>query len=147
MAPDHRNPTRPDRNRLSAVAADDADPMSLVGSYFHGQGGRFHAHQGCVVAEPARGVYLVEFFSWASGGSTQQRLVPIADMDEWLFYDDAEWMHNAYEDVSRRWERERQAAPDVPAPTDDELPQARTIAEAAAEFDRHRETGQIRRPW
>ena len=96
------------RNRLELAIARDADPQSLVGSFFHGQGGKFHAHQGCVVAEPAPGMYLVEFFSWLAGDSTNQQLVPIADMTEWLFYDTAEWMNNAYEHgVSQRWEKER----------------------------------------
>lgn len=99
---------KPDRNRLERAIAQDADPGSLVGSFFHGQGGRFHTNQGCIVAEPMPGIYLVEFFSWLMGESTNQQLVPIAQMTEWLFYDDAEWMTSAYEHgVQQRWDRER----------------------------------------
>jgi hypothetical protein len=96
---------RPDR--LSTVADQPFDPTSLVGSYFHSEAAR--GWHGCVVAEPAPGVYLVETFSWLSGSSHSQHLVRIEDMLDWQFYDDAEWMGDAYEHgVATRWERERE---------------------------------------
>jgi hypothetical protein len=102
------------RNRLEIAISQPADPGSLVGSFFHGQGGQFHSYQGCVVGEPSPGVYLVEFFGWIAGESTNQRLVRIDEMTEWLFYDDAVWMNNAYEHgVSQRWERQRKAAEQI----------------------------------
>lgn len=108
---DEPSSPRANRNRLDIAVSQDADPRSLVGSFFHGQAGRWHGHQGCVVGEPSPGVYLVEFFGWLGGDSTNQQLVPIGEMSEWLFYDDATWMNNAYEHgVSQRWERERKAA-------------------------------------
>ena len=80
---------------------------SLVGSYFHADGKR--GWQGCVVAEPSPGVYLVELFGWLAGDSTGQQLVRIEEMLHWTFYDNADWMNNAYTHggVKERWERER----------------------------------------
>lgn len=102
---------KPNHNRLSQLEGRSADPTTLVGSFFHGQGSKWHGTQGCVVAEPAPGMYLVEFFSWLLGDSTEQRLIPITDMTEWLFYDDAQWMSNAYDHgVAQRWENERNEA-------------------------------------
>lgn len=61
------------------------------------------------MAEPSPGVYLVELFDWVAGGSSAQMLVPIDDMFEWRFYDNAKWMQYAYEygGVKQQWERER----------------------------------------
>lgn len=86
---------------------------SLVGSFFHS--GARPGWQGCVVAEPAPGVYLVELFSWMMGQSTVQHLVRLDRMiDEgWRFYDDADWMNDAYEHggLQTLWDREREEAP------------------------------------
>ena len=82
---------------------------SLVGSFFHSDAER--GWQGCVVAEPAPGIYLVERFEWLVGGSSDQTLVRIEDMLGWQFYDDQEWMKNSYEKggVRQQWEEERAA--------------------------------------
>jgi hypothetical protein len=97
-------------DRISAMEGQTLDPGSLVGSYFHA--GVERGWQGCVVAEPAPGVYLVELFSWGVGGSTNQHLIAIETMvtEGWQFYDNAEWMRNAYEygGLHERWERERE---------------------------------------
>lgn len=98
------------RNRLLAAEVLPLLPDSLVGSYFHGTADK--AWQGCVVAEVAPQVYLVELFSWVMGDSTDQLLVPLAEMTGWVFYDDARWMNNAYNygGVAERWQREREDA-------------------------------------
>lgn len=95
------------RDRLLAAEALPLLPDSLVGSYFHGTADK--GWQGCVVAEVAPQVYLVELFSWFVGDSTSQHLVPLAEMTGWSFYDDARWMNDAYNyrGVAERWERER----------------------------------------
>jgi hypothetical protein len=94
------------RDRLAGVVDRPPEPTSLVGSYFHS--GWQQGWQGCVVAEPAPGVYLVERFSWLAGESLDQQLVPIGDMTDWQFYDTAEWMRNTYEHgLKHRWELER----------------------------------------
>ncbi len=93
------------RDRLSTAAKQALGPGSLVGSFFHSDAER--GWQGCVVAEPAPGVYLVETFEWLSGSSHDQQLVRFEDMYGWAFYDHAEWMGNAYDSsVQRRWQRE-----------------------------------------
>lgn len=103
--------THDPQDRLSQ-AVGSLVPASLVGSYFHS--GAVPGWQGCIVAEPAPGVYLVELFSWLTGDSTSQHLVPIDRMvaDGWQFYDIAEWMRNTYDHgLATRWERERDEDP------------------------------------
>lgn len=98
------NDPRPDR--LSTAVDFPFDPTSLVGSFFLSDHHR--GWQGCVVAEPAPGVFLVETFDWLLGAPHDQQLVPLAEMAGWTFYDDATWMTNAYDHgVSQRWQRER----------------------------------------
>jgi hypothetical protein len=94
-------------DRLSKVISKELAPDSLVGSYFHSDAER--GWQGCVVAEPAPGIYLVETFEWIVGSSHEQALVRIEDIVGWHFYDDAEWMKNAYEvgGLRQQWDHER----------------------------------------
>jgi hypothetical protein len=96
------------RNRLTSVAAQPVTSDSLVGSFFHADAQR--GWQGCVVAQPTPGVYLVELFGWGVADSPGQQVVRIEDMGEWTFYDTAEWMHRVWEQgaVTERWERERE---------------------------------------
>jgi hypothetical protein len=96
------------RNRLTSVAAQPVTTDSLVGSFFHANAER--GWQGCVVAQPMPGFYLVELFGWGAADSPGQQVVHIEDMREWTFYDTAEWMNRVYEHggVQERWERERE---------------------------------------
>jgi hypothetical protein len=92
------------KHRTAALEYRELGPDSLVGSFFHGSDSR--QWQGVVVAEPAPGIYLVELFDWLIGASTEQVLVRIDEMMDWHFYDDAEWMHNAYEhSIEHQWKR------------------------------------------
>lgn len=90
-------------SRVSDLDKCALKPDSLVGSYFHtftrGEDNkkRFQ-YQGCVVAEPHPGVYLVETFDWIVGAASCQYLKRIEDMSEWHFYDDDKWMNNYYHD-------------------------------------------------
>src|SRR5437588_5026791 len=96
--------SRDRQDRLSAVSEGNLAPDSLVGLFF--LTGATPGWQGCVVAEPAPGVYLVETFSWVMGESYEQNLVRLEDMLSWSFNDDDVWMRNAYEHgVAARWER------------------------------------------
>jgi predicted GIY-YIG superfamily endonuclease len=107
IALDTKGPKRSDR--LSQAENRPFTIDSLVGTFFLGTFDR--SIQGCVVAEPSPGVYLVETFSWIMGESYEQELVPIEAMAGWSFYDSAEWMKNAYEQgVGRRWEQQRAEA-------------------------------------
>lgn len=98
----------PKPDRLSAVLDTPFDPASLVGSYFLTDADR--GWQGCVVAEPSPGVYLVETFSWLHGGSHSQALVRLEEMAGWTFFDDAEWLRNTTSEIERRWDHERAAS-------------------------------------
>lgn len=94
------------RNRLEMMADRALEPGSLVGSFFHGTADR--SWQGCVVAEVAPQVYLVELFEWIAGSSSEQKLVRLEEMLGWRFYDDAKWMNNAYDNgVRQQWEAQR----------------------------------------
>lgn len=96
----------PRMDRLSAAADREFASDSLVGSFFHSADPP--GWQGCVVAEPHPGVYLVELFSWMMGESSNQELVTLAEMTDWQFYDTAEWMNNVYEHgLKQRWEHAR----------------------------------------
>ena len=110
----------PRTTRLDLAARMPLDAKSLVGSFFHSDAR--HGWQGCVVGEPSPGVYLVELLSWIDGGSTEQRLVRLDDMDKWTFYDTAEWMNyrHKYGGKQQQWEQERQAASE-PTSHDEQL--------------------------
>jgi hypothetical protein len=113
MTVDNDEDRKERRDRLSAATEREFMPSSLVGSFFHSDAER--GWQGCVVAEPAPGIYLVETFDWVLGmDSTGQMLVRLDDMAGWTFYDTAEWMRNAYEHggVRERWDRERKETKD-----------------------------------
>jgi hypothetical protein len=101
------NSERADR-LSSAGAIAELDPNSLVGSFFHSD--RKRHWQGCVVAEPANGVFLVELFNWVGPQfeSTYQRLVRLEEMMEWRFYDTADWMDHAFEQVVKKLWDERE---------------------------------------
>jgi len=96
-------------DRLFVATDLPFDPKSLVGSWFLSDHQR--GWQGCVVAEPAPGVYLVETLDWIIGAGYEQRLVPLAEMADWSFFDTADWMGTAYANgVRQRWDRERAEA-------------------------------------
>lgn len=78
-------------DRLSAVVDRPFHDGSLVGSFFHSD----HGWQGCVVAEVAPQMYLVELFEWIMGFSTVQRLIHLHKMTNWDFYDSADWLRNS----------------------------------------------------
>ena len=84
-------------DRLSQVTSMELSEGSLVGTYFHSFNPDGTVEwQGCIVAEPHTGYFLVETFDWSSGSSFCQHLVRIENMLTWRFYDDADWMRNAY---------------------------------------------------
>lgn len=106
--PDKQPKERADR--LSSAAERPLTSDSLVGSFFHSDAGR--GWQGCIVAEPMPGIYVAELFDWLVGASTHQELLRHEDMVGWQFYDDADWMRNAYDNgLKQQWERDRGEAP------------------------------------
>ncbi|WP_432855293.1 hypothetical protein ACQPXB_22025 [Amycolatopsis sp. CA-161197] len=106
MANSNGKPPRP--SRLETATSGGFYSATLVGSYFHSDAKR--GWQGCVVAEPTPGTYLVELFSWVMGESTDQQLVRLSEMSDWRFYDDAEWLRNSADAARSRWDRERESA-------------------------------------
>jgi len=99
------------KDRLSVVTDPTDAPFirdSLIGSYFLGD--VTAQYQGCVIAEPCPGIYLVELFDWLIGESSEQRLVKIERMMNWHFFDEHEWMRNAYRDrVGPGWRHAEKA--------------------------------------
>ena len=72
---------------------------ALVGKFFHSveADGKIK-WQGCILDMPAPGEYLVQLFEWLSGHPSIQRLASISQMENWLFYDDADEMISAYKE-------------------------------------------------
>jgi hypothetical protein len=70
----------------------------LVGKFFHSlnEQGKIQ-WQGCILAEPRTGWYLVQLFEWAMGEPSNQQLIAFKQMHDWLFYDCAEDMAHSYE--------------------------------------------------
>ena len=52
--------------------------------------------QGVVIGNPEPGWYLIQLFSHVTGNPTNQRLVRIDSMGEWLFFDDLDQMEYSY---------------------------------------------------
>jgi hypothetical protein len=52
--------------------------------------------QGVVIGNPEPGWYLIQLYSHLTGNPTNQRLVKIESMSEWLFFDDKEQMEYSY---------------------------------------------------
>ncbi len=78
----------------------------LVGKFFLGDDKR--QWQGVIEGEAAPGLFLVRTFSWITGGNSDQRLIDVKDMLDWVFFDDDEAMRNGYEHGRfHRWERVR----------------------------------------
>jgi hypothetical protein len=82
-----------DSNSLSLEAETATETERLVGKYFHAANEDNKVKwQGVVIGEPHPGWYLVQLFDWASGKPSVQRLVPIENMNAWLFYPDRDAM-------------------------------------------------------
>ena len=68
-------------------------PEKLVGKYFYSANENNKVEwQSVVIGEPHPGWYLVQLFDWVSGKPSVQRLVPIENMNAWLFYPDRDAM-------------------------------------------------------
>lgn len=91
------------RDNMTVESKFSAD--SLVGSFFHG-----NEWQGLVVAEPVKGIYLVQMLSWADGCPTNQQLIRIEQMltQKWMFYSDNKEMVERYNRIGRRVFQDRE---------------------------------------
>jgi|SRR5271154_1925916 len=80
---------------------------NLTGKFFHSVASDRTTieWQGEFLDLVAPGMYRLQTFDWIIGQSSDQLLVPVADMRYWRIYDSAEDMNRAYADYSRKMDR------------------------------------------
>ena len=76
---------------------DKAAPLSFVGLWFHSFGDNGLEWQGKITQEVNPGYYLIVVLDWVTGDYGSCRLIQIADMLSWWFYESAEEMRTAFE--------------------------------------------------
>jgi hypothetical protein len=75
----------------------------LVGKWFHSFDAEGYVEwQGHVVSVVGDGIFLVQLYEWIAGMPGDQKVVPLAHMAQWTFYEDAEDMQRAYTDFHER---------------------------------------------
>ena len=69
----------------------------LVGKYFHSidENGEM-MWQGKIEGSPSDSLYLIQLFSWLDGCATEQKMVKLEDMIDWLFYDNHDDFVDSY---------------------------------------------------
>lgn len=83
-----------------ARARDEVKPTGLVGLFFLARISERQTWQGEVTDCVASGLYLVQLYGWGGGQPIEQRLVKIADMDNWRFYaDEEQWRATGSEEI------------------------------------------------
>ena len=81
---------------MKSIKVTDVNP--LLGQFFHSLGADKKIEwQGCVIGSPEPGWYLVQLFEWTMGEPNVRKLVPLEDMEHWLFYKTAEEMKFSYD--------------------------------------------------
>lgn len=86
--------------------------LDLTGKCFHSMveeedGCMVVCWQGEVLGQPVAGTYLVQLYDWIVGAPSDQVMVPVGDMANWIFYESLEDMNYGYESKSYRLERRR----------------------------------------
>jgi hypothetical protein len=76
---------------------------ALVGKYFHSIKADKETiqWQGRITARVGNS-YLAQLFDWICGEDSNQVLVPVADMNYWLFYDSADEMNYHHDNYRRQ---------------------------------------------
>ncbi|MCX6966511.1 MAG: hypothetical protein NTZ46_01805 [Verrucomicrobia bacterium] len=69
----------------------------LVGRFFHSIENGKVVWQGTVIGRVSEEVYLVQLFEWLMGEPSDQRLVGVNEMTQWLFYSSQDEMTYSYE--------------------------------------------------
>lgn len=78
---------------FAAAEAKIRQGEALLGCYFHTLRNGQINEQGKVIGKVAHDAYQVQLFSWITGEPTVRRVVPIQDMDDWVFYESrSEWI-------------------------------------------------------
>lgn len=74
------------------------DDASITGKWFHNftEDGLVH-NQGQVLSAQPDGHFLVQLYGWLTGGATDQKVVTIQEMTDWVFYHSNSDMVTAYE--------------------------------------------------
>lgn len=77
-------------------------PDGLIGHCFHSfqtkeDGCQLVEWQGQVLSKIAEGFYLVETYDWLMGTAHNRMVIALTDMQGWAFYEDDEWMRDAYD--------------------------------------------------
>jgi predicted GIY-YIG superfamily endonuclease len=94
--------TRYEINRIDVLLNQRWSHESLVGSFFYSDAES--GWQGCVVAEIASGMYLIELFEWLGGSAGCQKIVALSEMRDWCFYDSAKWMQSEWPRIKSKWD-------------------------------------------
>ena len=70
----------------------DEHKSALVGKFFHTfEDGKIQ-YQGQILSSEPDNYFLVQYFSWIDGGTTNQELIPFSEMPGWKFYQTEEDM-------------------------------------------------------
>ena len=69
--------------------------------------------QGSIIDNPEPGYYLVEWYSWFTGGVTHRQLVPAAAVTDWHLTTNLEW-HDAYVESTHHRHRRCDQTPTQP---------------------------------
>ena len=79
------------------------DKSLLVGKFFHAPIKNSEGHwQGHIISEPRESHYLCQLYSWWDGGETNQVLVSLEDLADWIFYDsESQWV-KAGDELAKR---------------------------------------------
>jgi hypothetical protein len=72
----------------------------LIGKHFFSIENKKPKWQGIVIGQPQPGFYLVQLFDWLMGKPGVQKLVPIAEMRTWFFYENADEMCDGMDAVT-----------------------------------------------
>ena len=65
---------------------------SLVGKFFHTFENDKIQHQGQILSAEPDDYFLIQYFSWIDGGTTNRELIPFSEMVNWIFYETEEAM-------------------------------------------------------
>lgn len=73
------------------------DHKALEGKFFHSFKDNEIKWQGYIISQPVEGYFLLQLFEWVLGEPSVQKLVHVAMMTGWDFYDSADEMNDAFE--------------------------------------------------
>lgn len=72
---------------MKKVTQEQHDNLNLVGKFFHSVDGKGGLRwQGTILSEPSPDMFLVQLFDWVMGQPSIQKLIPINEMNDWIFY-------------------------------------------------------------